>query len=213
MIKVLYTGTYDASGKPTRAIGTGAGADDRQIMDVDPDFEGGFNTRVTYKDFDLSLVGIFKHGGILISNIHGPNGYLNMLTGRRGQIKVDYWTPQNTDAKYPKPGGMTSGDNPQYASTLAYFDASFLKVRTVTLGYDLSKNVIKSSDIKMRMYFTVQNPFVMFSPYTRECGLDPETNSYGNENVATGGYVRRILTVGFNTPTTRNYIVGVNLTF
>jgi TonB-dependent starch-binding outer membrane protein SusC len=213
MIKVLYTGTYDASGKPTRAIGTGAGADDRQIMDVDPDFEGGFNTRVTYKDFDLSLVGIFKHGGILISNIHGPNGYLNMLTGRRGQIKVDYWTPENTDAKYPKPGGMTSGDNPQYASTLAYFDASLLKVRTISLGYDLSKNVIKSGDIKMRMYFTVQNPFVMFSPYTKETGLDPETNSYGNENVATGGYQRRILTVGFNTPTTRNYIVGVNLTF
>lgn len=213
MIKVLYTGTYDASGKPTRAIGTGAGADDRQIMDVDPDFEGGFNTRVTYKDFDLSVVGIFKHGGILVSNIHGPNGYLNMLTGRRGQIKVDYWTPENTDAKYPKPGGMTSGDNPQYASTLAYFDGSFLKVRTITLGYDLSKNVIKSGDIKMRMYFTVQNPFVMFSPFTKDCGLDPETNSYGNENVATGGYQRRILTVGFNTPTTRNYIVGVNLTF
>lgn len=213
MIKVLYTGTYDASGKPTRAIGTGAGADDRQIMDVDPDFEGGFNTRVTYKNFDLSVVGIFKRGGILISNIHGPNGYLNMLTGRRGQIKVDYWTPENTDAKYPKPGGMTSGDNPQYASTLAYFDGSFLKVRTITLGYDLSKNVIKSDDIKMRMYFTVQNPFVMFSPFTKDCGLDPETNSYGNENVATGGYQRRILTVGFNTPTTRNYIVGVNLTF
>jgi TonB-dependent starch-binding outer membrane protein SusC len=213
MIKVLYTGTYDASGKPTRQIGTSPGADDRQIMDVDPDFEGGFNTRVMYKGFDLSAVGIFKHGGILISNLHGPNGYLNMLTGRRGQIKVDYWTPENTDAKYPKPGGMTSGDNPQYASTLAYFDASFMKIRTITLGYDLSRNLIKSPDIKMRMYFTVQNPFVMFSPYHKESGMDPETNSYGNENVATGGYQRRILTVGFNTPTTRNYIVGVNLTF
>lgn len=213
MIKVLYTGTYDASGKPTRAIGTGAGADDRQIMDVDPDYEGGFNTRVSYKGFELGVVGIFRHGGILVSNIHGPNGYLNMLTGRRGQIKVDYWTPENTDAKYPKPGGMTSGDNPQYASTLAYFDGSYMKIRTITLGYDLSKNVIRSGNVKMRMYFTVQNPFVMFSPFTKESGLDPETNSYGNENVATGGYQRRILTVGFNTPSTRNYIVGVNLTF
>ncbi len=64
----------------------------------------------------------------------------------------------------------------------------------------------------MRMYFTVQNPFVMFSPYYKESGMDPETNSYGNENVATGGYQRRILTVGFNTPTTRNYVLGVNLT-
>jgi TonB-dependent starch-binding outer membrane protein SusC len=213
MIKVLYTGTYDASGKPTRAIGTGAGADDRQIMDVDPDFEGGFNTHVSYKGFDLSLVGIFRRGGILVSNIHGPNGYLNMLTGRRGQIKVDYWRPENTDAKYPKPGGMTSGDNPQYASTLAYFDGSYMKIRTITLGYDLGQRLIKSPDIKMRMYFTVQNPFVMFSPFNKESGLDPETNSYGNENVATGGYQRRILTVGFNTPSTRNFIAGLNLTF
>lgn len=213
MIKVLYTGTYDANGKPTRAIGASPGADDRQIMDVDPDFEGGFNTRVSYKGFDFSAVGVFKSGGILISNLHGPNGYLNMLTGRRGQIKVDYWTPENTDAKYPKPGGMTSGDNPQYASTMAYFDASFLKIRTMTLGYDFTKKLIKSPDVKMRMYFTVQNPFVLFSPYHKESGMDPETNSYGNENVATGGYQRRILTVGFNTPTTRNYIVGVNLTF
>lgn len=213
MIKVLYTGTYDANGKPTRAIGTNPGTDDRQIMDVDPDFEGGFNTRVTYKGFDLSMVGVFKRGGILISNIHGPNGYLNMLTGRRGQIKVDYWTPENTDAKYPKPGGITDGDNPKFASTMAYFDGSYMKIRTITIGYDLSQRVIRSRDVKMRMYFTVQNPFVMFSPYTKESGLDPETNSYGNENVATGGYQRRILTVGFNTPSTRNFIVGVNLNF
>lgn len=212
MIKVLYTGAYDANGKPTRAIGTSPGNDDRQIMDVDPKFEGGFNTRVAYKGFDLSVVGVFKNGGILISNIHGPNGYLNLLTGRRGNIKVDYWTPDNPNAKYPKPGGILSGDNAMYASTLSYFDASYLKIRAITLGYDLSKYFKKNSDMKLRLYFTVQNPFVLFSPYQKECGMDPETNSYGNDNVATGGYQRRILTVGFNTPSTRNYVFGLNLT-
>ncbi len=212
MIKVLYTGTYDANGKPTRAIGTAVGADDRQIMDVDANFEGGFNTRVAYKGFDFSVVGVFKSGGLLISNLYGPNGYLNLMSGRRGNIKVDYWTPDNPSAKYPKPGGIMSGDNPMYASTLSYFDASFLKIRTITLGYDFNTSLLKKSDFKMRMYFTVQNPFVMFSPYYKESGMDPETNSYGNENVATGGYQRRILTVGFNTPTTRNYVLGVNLT-
>ena len=95
----------------------------------------------------------------------------------------------------------------------SYFDASYLKIRSISLGYDLSKKLIKNSDIRMRMYFTVQNPFVMFSPFHKETGLDPESNSYGNENVATGGYVRRLLTVGFNTPSTRNYVVGVNLSF
>ncbi|MFN8431946.1 MAG: TonB-dependent receptor [Spirosomataceae bacterium] len=209
MIKVKYTGEFNEDGTPKRAIG----AADRQIMNVDPKFQGGFNTRVTYKGFDLSLVGLFRVGGILISNVHGPNGYINLLTGRRNNIDVDYWTPENTDAKYPKPGGIQSGDNAKYASTLAYFDGSFLKIRTISLGHDLNKTLLKNSDVRMRLYATVQNPFVMFSPFHKESGLDPETNSYGNENVATGGYQRRLLTVGYNTPSTRNYILGFNLTF
>jgi TonB-linked SusC/RagA family outer membrane protein len=211
MIKVEYTGDYNADGTPTRQIGTA----DRQIMDVDPDFQGGFNTRVAYKGFDLSVVGLYKSGGILFSTIHGSNGYLNLLSGRRNNINVDYWTPENTDAKYPKPGGIVSSDNPKYGSTLSYFDGSFVKIRTITLGYDFSRSLIKNRDIKMRMYVTAQNPFVMFSPFYDESGLDPETNSYGNENASVNlsQNLRRILTVGYNTPSTRNYIVGVNLTF
>lgn len=209
MIKVKYTGDLGADGKPTRAIG----AADRQIMDVDPDFQGGFNTRVAYKGFDLSVIGAFKSGGILVSTLYGSGGYLNMLTGRRNNVKVDYWTPDNTDAKYPKPGGILSGDNPKYGSTLGYFDASYLKIRTITLGYDLNRSLLQNSAVTMRMYLTVQNPFVLFSPFHKESGMDPETNSYGNENAAVSSYQRRILTIGTNAPATRNYVVGVNLSF
>ena len=211
MIRVEYTGEYDANGRPVRAIGPA----DRQIMNVDPDFQGGFNTRVAYKGFDLGIVGIFRSGGILVSTIHGPNGYLNLLTGRRNNINVDYWTPNNTDAKYPNPAGPLSGDNPRHASTLSYFNGSFTKIRTITLGYDFSQSLIRNQAIKLRMYFTAQNPFVMFSPFHRESGLDPEANSVGNENTASQGFAipNRILTVGFNTPSTRNYIVGINLSF
>ncbi|MES2776868.1 MAG: TonB-dependent receptor [Bacteroidota bacterium] len=211
MIKVLYTGDYDANGKPVRAIGPA----DRQILDVDPDWQGGFNTRVAYKGFDLGIVGMYRKGGILFSTIHGSNGYLNLLSGRRNNINVDYWTPDNTDAKYPRPGGILSSDNPKYGSTLSYFDGSFLKIRTITLGYDFNRSLIKNSAIKLRMYATVQNPFVMFSPFHKESGLDPETNSFGNENASVNlnANLRRILTVGYNTPSTRNYIVGLNLSF
>lgn len=210
MIKVKYTGEFDANGKPVRAIG----AADRQILDVDPKFAGGINSRVSYKGFDLSVVAAFKSGGILVSSLYGSGGYLNLMNGRRGNVKVDYWTPENTDAKYPKPGGIASGDNPKYGSTLGYFDASYLKVRTISLGYDF-KTLLKNSNVKLRMYVTVQNPFVMFSPYHRESGMDPETNSYGNENAAVplSDAQRRILTIGTNTPSTRNYIAGVNLSF
>ena len=215
MIRVEYTGTFGTDGKPTRAIGPA----DRQILDVDPKFQGGFDTRVSYKGFDLGIVGFFRKGGILFSAIHGSSGYLNLLSGRRNNINVDYWTPNNTNAKYPKPGGIASGDNPKYGSTLSYFDGSYLKVRTITLGYDFNR-LIKSSDVKLRMYFTVQNPFVLFSPYYKESGLDPEPNSFGNQNVASAGTIsannnllNRLLIVGFNSPATRNYIIGVNLSF
>ena len=210
MIKVKYTGDYNPDGTPKRAIG----AEDRQILDVEPKFQGGFNTRLSYKGFDLAVVAAFKSGGILISTLYGTTGYLNMESGRRNNVKIDYWTLNNITARYPNPAGLYSGDNPKYASTLSYFDASYLKIRTLTLGYNFSRSLIKSSNVKMRMYFTAQNPFVFFSPYYKQSGLDPEPNSYGDQNQAVNSsYQRRMLIVGFNTPSTRNYIVGVNLTF
>jgi len=212
MIKVEYTGTYNADGTPTRAIG----AADRQIMDITPDFQGGFNTRVAYKGFDLSIIGTFKSGGIVMSTLYSGSSYLNNLNSRSGNnVKVDYWTPTNTGAKYPKPNGV-GGDNPKYASTMGYFDASYLKVRTITLGYNVNPKWLKYARIeKLRIYSTVENPFVFFSPYKKESGMDPETNSYGNENAAVplSDSKKRLLTIAVNTPTTRNYLVGINVTF
>ncbi|UOQ68978.1 TonB-dependent receptor (plasmid) [Hymenobacter volaticus] len=213
MIKVKYTGDYNADGTPTRAIG----AADRQILDTNPNFQGGFNTRVAYKGFDLSVVGIFQEGGLLNSTIYGSAGYLNMLSGRRNNVKVDYWTPTNTDAKYPNPAGPRSSDNPKYGSTLGYFDASYMKIRTITLGYNFDNITwLKSKGVsRMRLYATAQNPFVFFSPYKKESGMDPETNSRGNENaaVAYGANLSRILTLGTNAPATRTYLAGFTLTF
>lgn len=219
MIKVKYRG--DASKgdfkedgvTPSRQIGP----EDRQIMSMEPDLIGGFNTTVAYKNFDLTVIGAFQIGGKLISAIHSSNGYLNMLTGRRNNIDVDYWTENNTGAKYPKPGGIQSSDNPKYGSTLGYFNAGYLKFRTITLGYNFDKlQAVKDLGIsRLRLYATVQNPFVLFSPYNNESGLDPETNSWSNENTAVGYSFgsHRMPIVGYNTPATRNFIFGVNVTF
>ena len=215
MIKVEYTGDYKEDGTPARAIGPA----DRQVIDMEPDLLGGFNTTVSYKNFDLTVIGAFQIGGKLISAIHSSNGYLNMLTGRRGQLDVDYWTEDNTGAKYPKPGGIQSGDNPKYGSTLGYFNAGYLKVRTITLGYNFENlPAIKKLGIsRLRLYATVQNPFVLFSPYTNESGLDPETNSWANENTAVGfseySGKHRLPIIGYNTPATRNFLFGLNVTF
>lgn len=212
MIKVKYTGEYNADGSPKRAINS----NDRQIISMEPKFTGGASTRLAWKGLDLSIITAFKAGGKLISTLHHSNGYLNMLSGRRGQVDVDYWTEDNTGAKYPKPGGLMSGDNPKYGSTLGYFDASYWKVRTISLGYNIGQlQAVKDFGISaMRAYFTIQNPFVICSPFHKETGLDPETNSYSNENVAvTDGIPSRYLSIGTNSPATRNFIFGLNVTF
>lgn len=211
MIKVLYTGGYNADGTPVRAIGPA----DRQIINTDPDFTGGFNTRLAYKNWDLSMVGAFRSGGVLISTLYGNTSYLNMLSGRRNNVDVDYWTEENPNVRYPKPGGIQSSNNPKYGSTLALFDASYLKIRTITVGYNFDQEVFKKAGItRLRVYATVTNPFVFFSPYHDESGMDPETNSLGNENQAVNDvYKSRFLTIGTNTPSIRNYMIGLNLTF
>lgn len=214
MIRVEYTGEFNPDGSPKRLIG----AEDRQVLNADPDFQGGFNTRVAYKNFDLSVVGLFQSGGILNSTLYGSNGYLNINDGRRGQIDVDYWTPENTDAQFPKPGGPTESNNPKYGSTSGYFDGSFVKLKTITLGYSLNKEWIKSAGMdKLKLYCTIQNPWVIYSPYHKVSGLDPETNSYANDAsnmaVAYSGNLGRLLTVGYNTPQSRNLILGLSIIF
>lgn len=200
MIKVKYAGEFDADGTPVRAIG----AADRQILKYDPNFEGGFSTRFSYKRFDLGLVGTFKNGGLAISRLYGGSEYLNLLTGRRNNINVDYWTPENRDAKYPRPGGLSAADNQKYANTMSYFDGTYLKVRTITLGYNFERGnwMDKVGITALRLYATASNPFVMFSPYHRESGMDPETNSGG-----------RLPVISTNAPSTRSYLFGLNLTF
>jgi TonB-linked SusC/RagA family outer membrane protein len=209
-IKVLYTGGYNADGSPVRAIGP----NDRQIMNTAPDFQGGFNMRFAYKNFELSTVGAFQSGGILISSLYGSASYLNRLTGRGNNVDVDYWTEENTDARFPRPGRHLSGDNPKYGSTLALFDASYLKLRTITLGYNFDKDLMQNLNISaLRIYCTVTNPVVLFSPYHKFSGMDPEPNSVGDQNQAVSGYRPRQLIIGTNNPSTRNYLVGINVTF
>ena len=212
MIKVKYTGERDETGKPVRSIGP----DDRQIISLEPDFVGGFNTRIAYKNIDLNIIGAFQCGGKLISTLYGGSGYLNLLTGRRGNVDVDYWTPENKGAEFPRPGGIQSGDNQKYASTLGLFDGGYLKIRNITLGYNFSGEWMKKVGIStLRLYAAVQNPFIISSSYYSMSGLDPEPNSLSNQGqfhaTQIGGHALPV--VGTNAPCTRNYLIGLNLSF
>ncbi len=211
-IKVKYHGEYNADGTPVRAINE----DDRVPQVADPIFAGGFNTNLSYKNFDLSIIGSFQAGGILLSSLHSGNSYLNMISGRRGQIDVDYWTPENTDVRYPRPGSLMSGDNPKYSSTLAYYNGSYAKIRTITLGYNFHKlpALRKMGISNLRVYATLQNPgLVIGSDFFRETGLDPEPNSISGNTASGRPGPSRLSYIGYNTPNTRNFLLGVNLSF
>ena len=214
-IKVKYTGDHNADGSPVRAVD----GNDRQIIELDPKFLGGFNTRVSWRNLDLAITASFQNGGKLISTLYQANGYYNMLSGRRGQIDVDYWTPDNRDAKWPNPVTGRSGDNHEYMNSMGFFDASYLKINTISLGFNFPRRWMEAAGIAgLRIYATAQNPFVFFSPYHKESGLDPEPNSrYGGEGAymasGTNADLNRILVVGSNIPNTRNYLIGLNLTF
>ena len=211
-VKVKYFGDYDANGIPVRGITS----EDKQARSTEPIFAGGFNTTLRWKNLDLSVIGSFQAGGILLSSLHTSNSYLNMLTGRRGQLDVDYWTPENPNVRYPRPGAILSGDNPNYASLLGEFNGTYAKIRTITLGYSLHRlSALKNAGISnCRVYATIQNPgIVLFSDFHKETGLDPETNANGGSTATGRPGPSGLSYVGFNTPQTHNFLFGVNLTF
>ena len=114
-----------------------------------------------------------------------------------------------------------SSDNPKYGSTLGYFDAGYLKVRAITLGYDFARftSVLLFLLTKLLAFFTVQYTFLLFSPFTHECRLAPETHPLSNDSITMAvtmeGYTgsHKLPVVGYNTPSTRNFLFGINLTF
>ena len=211
-IKVKYHGEYNENGEPVRAFSS----DDRVPIVTDPKFAGGFNTTLRWKNLDLSVIGAFQCGGILLSSLHSGNSYLNMLSGRRGQIDVDFWTAENPNARYPRPGSIISGDNPKYSSVLAQYNGTYAKIRTITLGYSLQRlAALKRAGVSnLRVYATLQNPgIVLFSDFFNETGLDPEPNANSGSTASGRPGPSRLSYVGFNTPNTRNVLFGVNLTF
>jgi hypothetical protein len=224
-----YLGTYAAGKIKVDDIGGGPNGEpdgritadgDRKILgSFEPDFAGGLSTRFRYKNFDLSVVSFFKSGGMLVSTMHMPYSYLSTHNGRRNSIKVDYWTPEHPTGTYPQPGNQNSAEQNDWGSTLGYFDASFWKVRTISLGYTFNSNLLKNIGCKdARVYFTCQDPFTLFSPYKDAGGLDPEATGTGGQGAndsltEESGIQDRQLTIGANTPPTRNFLIGLSVKF
>ncbi len=195
---------------------------DRKIIgSSEAKIQGGLTNRFVYKGFDLSFVMYARFGGLLISQIHQPYAaYVNLSDGLRNTIKTDYWTPTNPSNEFPVAGftvrtRIAGTSAPLGESTLGYYDASFVKMRSINLGYTINSKLISKLKLQsVRAYVSVQNPFVLYSPYMRKAGgVDPEATGFGNQGIQNPGNLSsRALTIGLNTPPTRSVNFGINLT-
>lgn len=183
---------------------------DRYIVGkFEPDFEFGFTNSFTYKNFDMDIVTYGQIGGTLVSTIHQDQAYINRLDGRRNNLKVDYWREDNPTNAFPR---VNSSVSTTYYSTLGYYDATYWKIKTITLGYTVPSKITQKWNISnLRIYLSCNNVATLFSPYMKDAGgVDPQPTGYFSVENGGGKQNSRQLTVGLNTPPARQFLVGIN---
>lgn len=155
---------------------------DRVIIgNTRPRWTVGLTNTFSYKGIELST--------FLTGRLKYISGVGEALTGMYGdQRKLDYWTPDNTGAEYQRPF-MSEAGGDTYAGTY-YKDDSWIKIRNISLGYQLPMSLLSKVKINsMRVFAQVQNAGMLWS---RNNFRDSEYN-----------------TLYFN----RGYVFGVNVGF
>lgn len=170
----------DASAQPNAIVGDvrvldldGDGMitdDDRRVYRNDPDWYGGLNTTVSWKNFDLFADVYFVSGATRLNPFLADFALGGTLQGSRNGIARDYYTPENPSNTAPRPRPGTPSD----LFALAVQDASYLRLRTLTFGYNFSTDLLQKVGIRSsRIYFTGTNLFT-----------DTDYLSYSPENNA-----------------------------
>lgn len=121
-----------------------------------PKFLVGLTNDFEYKGFSLS---VFLYGRLKYLFNTGGEG----LTGRNNQRVVNYYTEVNTVSDYQKPI-YTAGTGDPYSLALGYRDGSFIKIRNISLGYNLPDKISKSIGLShSRIFVQAQNPGMIFN--------------------------------------------------
>jgi TonB-linked SusC/RagA family outer membrane protein len=132
-------------------------ADDRVIIgNKNPRFTAGWTNTFSWKGLELML------------ELHGRFGY-TISTGGEGQLgmyqqrEIDYWRPDNTGAEWQKPVYSQAGGDP-YAGLLGFKDASFIKIRNLSLGYNFDKSICNAIGINgAKLYVQGKNLGMLYS--------------------------------------------------
>jgi TonB-linked SusC/RagA family outer membrane protein len=179
-IRVEDRGIKDTAISPLR---------DRMVVgQLVPKWNAGLNIDFRYKAFDLNVF-LFARMGQTIEYAYYNRVH---LPGRENGAVVNYWTPENPSNDFPHPRTSSSFGALRYSSTLQYVDGSFMKIRNITLGYNLPKPFLNKYGVAgMRFYITGKNLFT-FS----------KIDDYDAER---GG--------SLNDPMTKLVVAGINVDF
>lgn len=180
--------------------------DDRTFLgDAIPDLTYGLNFSASYKDFDF---GVFIQGvsGIDIWNGKRLQYILDGSGGNKIAEVLNAWTPQNTDTDIPR---LTVRDqaNNRRSSSFYVEDGSFLRLKSLQIGYTLPANLIDNLSIaRARIFISGQNVFTL-TDYT---GYDPEIGRGGifeNTSIFNGGVDRNTY------PQAKTWFAGIQVNF
>lgn len=158
--------------------------DRRIIGNTTPRYSYGFNGFLDYKNFSFSFIlqGVAKRNLWVGGDVMFPHsGYFSTLQSHQ----LDYWTPENTNAYYGRIYANTQeahGVN-QRVQTKFLQDASYLRVKNVTLSYKLPKNVIEKLGLgELSIFYSGENLFT-FTNLVQ--GVDPESTAWSYPNYTT----------------------------
>ncbi|PZX55478.1 TonB-linked SusC/RagA family outer membrane protein [Algoriphagus ratkowskyi] len=177
---------------------------DRQFLgSAVPNFAIGFTNRFSYKGFDLSFFLYGRFGYMLRSQFHTGN---NTLAGRYNNLDIDYWTPDNPTNAYPRPN--VNQESAKYASSMEYFDGTFIKVRNINFGYNFSPEAAKKIGMSnLRVYTSIQQPFIFANYRSEHKGIDPEVYLDGEQGVGSGAVNANV------SPAVTSFTFGINAKF
>lgn len=173
-----------------------------KIADPNPDILFGFTNNFYWNNFDLSIFLQGQIGGDVVAGIYENSWNLDGVFNVDKEVANRWRSEENPgNGKMPRTYGPSTELFRTYHTGMVY-DASYLSIRNVTLGYDvpLKKNKYIS---KFRPYITVQN-LAMIKSYP---GSNPEASSSSGLSWKGLGIDRT------NTPVPRTYTIGCNITF
>ena len=173
--------------------------DRHEIGNPHPKYTLGATLGFDWKGLDFSVTGSGQFGMQVMQYFRTAqlaNPYDNFT-----QDIYERWHGEGTSNKQPRL--ILAGDNNQWVSTRYMQNADFFRIQNITLGYDFNKLWKSSPFQQLRLYVQGQNLYT-FTGYT---GVDPEIGSSGGNNSWERG-----IDVGLY-PTSRTYIVGVNIKF